>query len=351
MLASALGGERVSADAVTALMAASRSNSTRDNYAGHVRQFMAFVAASAARLRIAGDPPGKDAASLRALISHPIIVGAYLHDLRARGLAAGSAANHLSALRAAATDIHGAPPPWDEVVQQCMAGYARVGPAPRPLRPGIDRALLERMVTFVRGSAFRYPSDAPGLCAMFSLAFAGCMRASEYLVSADQSKTLRLSDVALTARSGGPTTLDISLKKTKTNQAGPSQLVSLVEWPGSPACPVRAMSRYLAVRPPGASGSPLFSLARAPAIALTGRGFNLVLRAVLRDMRVANAAEFSAHSFRIGAATQAAAGGATAAEIMALGRWSSDAFLVYLRAPALARQASTAQSRLQRDAV
>ena len=140
------------------------------------------------------------------------------------------------------------------------------------------------MVAFVNSGQFRHPHDAPVLCAIFTLAFAGCMRASEYLVSSDGAKTLRLLDVIFPARAPGAiATLEVTLKKTKSNQAGPAEVVSLKEWPGSPVCPVRAMSRYLWVRPPGIM-DPLFSLARAPGVALTGRLFNQVLRAVLRDI-------------------------------------------------------------------
>ena len=336
-----------------AMLVASRAATTAASYASAVRQFVAFVAASALRLGIPGGSPGSDAASIRELIAYPLIVGAYLNELKRRGLSAASAEVHLSALRAAASDIFGEPPPWSEAVRQCIVGFGRGGPAARPLRPGVDRALLERMVAFVNSGQFRHPHDAPVLCAIFTLAFAGCMRASEYLVSSDGAKTLRLLDAIFPAHAPGAiATLEVTLKKTKSNQAGPAEVVSLKEWPGSPVCPVRAMSRYLRVRPLGViATAPLFSLARAPGVALTGRLFNQVLRAVLRDMGVPNPQAFSAHSFRIGAATQAAVGGATAAEVMALGRWRSDAFMVYLRAPALAGWASAAQSHLQRDAV
>ncbi|KAI8519748.1 hypothetical protein Bbelb_030050 [Branchiostoma belcheri] len=40
---------------------------------------------------------------------------------------------------------------------------------------------------------------------------------------------------------------------------------------------------------------------------------------------------YTAHSFRIGAATHAASSGASDAQLRALGRWSSDAFKSYIR--------------------
>ena len=41
--------------------------------------------------------------------------------------------------------------------------------------------------------------------------------------------------------------------------------------------------------------------------------------------------DLNTHSFRIGGASAAAAGGLTDSEIRTLGRWSSDAFRVYVR--------------------
>ena len=44
---------------------------------------------------------------------------------------------------------------------------------------------------------------------------------------------------------------------------------------------------------------------------------------------------YKAHGFRIGAASRAAASGLSDAQIRFLGRWSSDAFKVYIRPDAL----------------
>ena len=93
-------------------------------------------------------------------------------------------------------------------------------------------------------------------------------------------------------------------------------------------CPVMAMLAYLAIR--GSSvgllfirtnGSPLtrFILADSLKTALNQCGIDL--------------AKYNGNSFRIGAATKAAACGIPDATIKMLGRWQSSAYSLYIRTP------------------
>lgn len=104
-------------------------------------------------------------------------------------------------------------------------------------------------------------------------------------------------------------------------------------------CPVQALVDYLLVRPnrEGAlflqeDGSPFTKdqMIKAVRTALLQAGLSPDL--------------FAGHSFRIGAATTAAAAGVPAHIIKFMGRWSSDAYLLYVRAdtdPQVSGMAST----------
>ena len=58
------------------------------------------------------------------------------------------------------------------------------------------------------------------------------------------------------------------------------------------------------------------------------------LREVLTTIRV-DQSQYAGHSFRIGAATAAAMAGLEESTIRTLGRWNSDAFMLYIRIPSL----------------
>ena len=93
----------------------------------------------------------------------------------------------------------------------------------------------------------------------------------------------------------------------------------------SDLCPVAALLSYLAKR--GLAPGPLFRF---------DEGHPLTRLALVSEVRAAltvagiDPAPYSGHSFRIGAATSAAAAGVEDAVIKTLGRWRSDAYLRWL---------------------
>ena len=112
---------------------------------------------------------------------------------------------------------------------------------------------------------------------------------------------------------------------------------------GENICPARAVSRYLADRPTSRPNA-AFLLHRSGE-ALTRRQFIDSLQKCLIAAGVPTAELYTAHSFRIGAATTAALNGVPEWLIQACGRWSSDCFRLYTRAlPAQLRQVAHALS-------
>ena len=95
-----------------------------------------------------------------------------------------------------------------------------------------------------------------------------------------------------------------------------------------PLCTVQAMMSYLASR--GDAPGPLFLFTTGQP--LTHTSLTDWLRWILASAWIPG--NFSSHSFRIGAATVAASNGVPGHLIQTMGRWSSNAYQLYIRTPA-----------------
>ena len=158
--------------------------------------------------------------------------------------------------------------------------------------------------------------------------FFGFFRAGEItvqLVSAyDPASNLSWGDVAIT---GDQQVVRIFLRRSKTDQYGRGTEVFLGAT-GDDICPVEAVMAYVARR--GSSPGAFFRQEHgAP---LTKAKFVDSIRRALTRAGI-NQGGYSGHSFRIGAATTAAQAGLPDSVIQTLGRWSSSAFLRYIRTP------------------
>ena len=121
--------------------------------------------------------------------------------------------------------------------------------------------------------------------------------------------------------------LSVSIKQSKTDPFRRGVTISLGRTDAE-LCPVAALLAYLAVR--GRGDGPLFYFQDGRA--LTQSRLVVELRKALEacDLRPQ---DYLGHSFRIGAATTAAACGVPAETIMTLGRWKSQAYRLYVRLP------------------
>ena len=124
-----------------------------------------------------------------------------------------------------------------------------------------------------------------------------------------------------------PTALQVSLKRSKCDQFGQGVKVYVGRTNGD-ICPVAAVLAYMAAR--GSLEGPFFCFANGQP--LTKSKFTDQVRQALQALGLPYR-DFAGHSFRIGAATAAAKAGLEDSVIRTLGRWSSSAFLVYIRTP------------------
>ena len=165
-----------------------------------------------------------------------------------------------------------------------------------------------------------------------TLAYFGVLRASEFTVSSNNSFSppyhLTLQDLALDSLSS-PETLRLHIKASKTDPFRKGSFIHIGRGK-YPLCAIRAVVSYLTVR--GAGPGPLFRLQSGQPLS------RQLLTSWLRQI-VASAGlpgNFSSHSFRIGAATVAARQGIPDHLIQALGRWTSNAYQLYIRTPSAA---------------
>ena len=167
------------------------------------------------------------------------------------------------------------------------------------------------------------------LWAVCCVGFFGFLRSGEMTAPEvgefDAGQHLSVADITVDDVEN-PQSVAVRIKQSKTDpfRQGASIVLSRT---GLPLCPVAALLAYLVVR--GNSEGPLFLL----------RGQPLTRPKLVLELRKALAAaglqpdKYAGHSFRIGAATTAAACGVPVDVIKTLGRWKSQAYQLYVRIP------------------
>ena len=144
--------------------------------------------------------------------------------------------------------------------------------------------------------------------------------------SYDPSVHLSRSDIAVD-NPGAPTVIRVTIKQSKTDPFRKGVNLFLGKT-STDLCPVAAMLNYLVLR--GSEAGPLFWFADHRY--LTRQRLVGAVRDALRKAGV-DQAKYNGHSFRIGAATTAAANGFEDFIIKTLGRWRSIAYLQYVKIP------------------
>ena len=245
--------------------------------------------------------------------------------LATEGLQAKSISVYLAALRRLQISAGHSPPPQSSWLwlHYVLRGVKLSQTARPRVRLPITAAVLTRLYQVWSSSGDTYRVRL--LWATACLAFFGFFRLGEILPTTSSSPPpLLLSDVAVDSRSA-PSLVRVTVRRAKNDPFGKGVDVYLGKT-DQLLCPVSAMVTYLAIRP--TSPGPL--LVWCDSQPLLRDQFVQLVKAALTSAGVDHRL-YSGHSFRIGAATSAATAGLPAHTIQAMGRWSSDAYLLYIR--------------------
>ncbi|XP_075034603.1 uncharacterized protein LOC142096118 [Mixophyes fleayi] len=208
------------------------------------------------------------------------------------------------------------------LISKALKGWSRLHPTPKDRRKPIDPILLSRMI-FTLPDITSDHFEASLFAAAFSLAFHGAMRVSE-LVAQSKSRT----DASLLGKHVvlSDDSIQVKIRRSKTDQAGIGHWFTLSKIQDQSICPVKICKYFSSIRPHGSE----VWLVHEDLSPLTKFQFHAVMCNTLNALGL-NSSEFGTHSFRIGAATAAAASGASVTSIQRLGRWKSGCYKSYIR--------------------
>ena len=160
---------------------------------------------------------------------------------------------------------------------------------------------------------------------MMCVAFWGFLRVGEITVPG--GTVIQLADLSFAMQEGNVfSAAEVVLRWYKHNRCGTPFRVVLPTSSIASICPVRVLLSYLQQR--ACQAGPLFTLEDGSPVKRTWFANQLHCAVCFCGL---DQARYKSHSFRIGAATWAAANGWTDAQIRHKGRWRSDAFKKYIR--------------------
>lgn len=253
----------------------------------------------------------------------------YVVTLACGGVKAATAKFHLAGLRQAHIKAGLTPPNWGKMAKlaQIRRGWERWEVSNGP------KSLVRHPVRWHHMKALQvaWAKEKERGCMLWAAAcmcFFGCLRAGEALAPEtgefDVGAHLAWADVEIGSRDGKQV-IRVRIKESKTDKLRKGAYVWLESVEG-PVCPVTAVMTFMVDRRAGPG--PFF---------VDGQGVALTRSVFVKEVKSALESQgwssdgISGHSFRIGAATAAAAGGATDEEVKALGRWKSREYQGYIR--------------------
>lgn len=224
---------------------------------------------------------------------------------------------------------HGDPLQGKLLLKKVLRGILRYQGQSRILRQPVTPSVLLAIRPILQG--WLGDKDFFMVWAAFTLAFFGFLRCSEFTyqgVSRFRSQfDLTKDAISFYPSLANPQHMSVTLKASKTDYFRQGNTLVIARSSAS-LCAVNAMQDYfLVVQPPP---GPLFSFQSGRL--LTRSSVTSLLRDAARSAGLPYKS-LKGHSFRIGAASAAAAASLPDWLIKVLGRWSSDCYQLYIRTP------------------
>jgi len=214
------------------------------------------------------------------------------------------------------------PPTGTFKVSKLLAAYDRTDPKKKPRKP-ITKSILHSIIK-VAPQVIQNKYQLMLYRSLFSIMYAALLRVGEVSDTKKSKHNLRFHHIGV--RGTAPSTyLLISMKSFKFSK-GTSKRMSLQQNILDPSiCPVRLISKFITRR---AKSEFFFSQSNGKPI--TPKMVRSMLRLILDKANIRRV-DFNTHSFRIGRATDMFKEGYTDLQISAAGRWTSQAFMTYIK--------------------
>ena len=187
----------------------------------------------------------------------------------------------------------------------------------------ISHHLLTELIDIIVELKLSTP-DKVTLKAIMLLAYHGCFRVGELLVSTSDKHTLRFSNVAYL-----PYANSLSFKLESYKHCDTPTTFVINHFHHQSYCPVKAIMEYAEIRPKSTSELMFLHTDGRP---VNRKFLANNLASCIKKLGI-NKGSYNTHSFRAGRATDMALAGVPHYIIKLTGRWKSDAYLKYIRVP------------------
>lgn len=212
-----------------------------------------------------------------------------------------------------------------------LQGFQKIKPSldsRLPITPNILKSLLQALEHTTSSFFIKLL-----LRAMFLVAFCAFLCIGEITKTSGATQHYILfQNVALQSDTQHGQYIEISIPHFKHSRSATSVIRLHANKTNSNLCPHQSLTQYLNIRKHDTPSQPLFSFMDGAPV--SRQFFTQQLRSALSFCNL-NLHHYQTHSFRIGAATTAAARGFSELQIQHMGRWKSNAFKKYIRIPTL----------------